>query len=212
MLFCRVRAASFHATEQSIGNVKAHGENYLDPIKLQYNVDENGKYKISYIANTGSYEAYLLNSDLRELWRTPYAARNELQTDTEYLTAGTYYFKIRGWSWSKYKFNISKVNLQTTAIKKIKSRKKKTAEVKFKYVEGVDGYQIRYSTNKNFKGKVKTKSFEYTTYSHPKYLVTTLKKLKRHKNYYVQMRTFEKTYSGNYYYSDWSKTKKVKVK
>ena len=178
----------------------------------KFNINENGKYKISYMANPGSYEVELLDSDLRNEWHISNVYNTEPKVDIKYLTAGTYYLKVRGWNHAKYRISINKQSIAATTIKKVKSNKKKTAEVKLKYVSGVDGYQIRYSTNKNFKGKVKTKSFEYTSYSNPKYIVATLKKLKRHKNYYVQVRTFEKGISGNYYYSDWSKTKKVKVK
>ena len=73
--------------------------------------------------------------------------------------------------------------------------------------KGIQGYEIQYSTDKNFKedatktvsiNKVKTTS-------------KTIKRLKPKTNYYVRIRTFTKK-KGEKVYSKWSKTKNVKVK
>ena len=63
-------------------------------------------------------------------------------------------------------------------------------------------YEIRYATNKKFKSakKVTTKKTSYT-----------LKKLKKGKTYYVKVRAFNKV-GKKYYYSAYSKTRKVKIK
>ncbi len=195
------------------GTEKVNVVSYADPIDwYKFEIPENGKYKISYIANTGQFKFYILNSDLKTRWSDVPVTGNELDTSTLYFLAGTYYIKIEADYSSKYKFTIDKQGINPTTIKKIKSKKKKQAEVKFKCVENVDGYQIRYSTKKDFSSQVKTKTITYTSYQRPKSMTATLKKLKRHKNYYVQVRTFEKSSSGDNYYSDWSKAKKVRVK
>ena len=67
------------------------------------------------------------------------------------------------------------------------------------------GYQIKYSTNKNFK-KAKTKKVKGI-----KKTSTTVKKLKNKKTYYVSVRAY-KVVKGKTYYSDWSAAKKVKTK
>ena len=113
-------------------------------------------------------------------------------------------------SYARYKFNLYRYNFDSTKIKKVKSPKKKTVQIKFENISGVDGYQVMYSTNKNFKGKVKTKSYS-KSYSSSKNLYVDFGKLKSHKAYYFKMRTY---YDRNNvrYYSDWSNVKKVKIK
>jgi transglutaminase-like putative cysteine protease len=62
-------------------------------------------------------------------------------------------------------------------------------------------YQIKYSTTKKFKKNIKTVTTKKTTYK--------LKKLSKHKNYYVKFRAY--TYiGGKKVYTQWSKTKKIK--
>ncbi|WP_408072032.1 PPC domain-containing protein [Butyrivibrio sp. JL13D10] len=178
----------------------------------KFEIPENGKYKISYIANTGSYHFGILDSDLRNVWSHDFVSDNELKTSTIYFAAGTYYIKIEGRSCSKYKFNISKLGITPTSLKKVKSNKKGIAEIKFKRVEDVDGYQIRVALDKKFTKKVKVRTFDVSRYYTSKSLVAVIKKLKRHKNYYVQIRSYEKYDNDTYYFSDWSKTKKVKIK
>ncbi|WP_026666203.1 PPC domain-containing protein [Butyrivibrio sp. FC2001] len=178
----------------------------------KFEVPENGKYKISYTDHTGCFVFDILNADLKNYWNDSCVNENQLHTTYQYFAQGTYYIRIKGWAFSKYDFNIERQGINPTTIKKIKSKKKGQAEVKFKCVNNVNGYQLRYSTKKDFTGKVKTKTITYSSSSQPKNMTATLKKLKRHKNYYVQVRTFEKSSSGNYYYSDWSKSKKVRVK
>lgn len=88
---------------------------------------------------------------------------------------------------------------------KVKAGKKKMT-VKWNKVSNVTGYEIRYSTNKNFKKNVKTK--KVTKY---KKKGVTLKKLKKNKKYYVQVRTYKKI-KGKTYKGKWSAKKSVKIK
>ena len=67
------------------------------------------------------------------------------------------------------------------------------------------GYELQYSTSSNM-AKAKKVTVKGTSATSK-----TIKKLKSKKTYYVQLRTY-KTVKGKKYYSDWSKTKKVKVK
>jgi len=92
------------------------------------------------------------------------------------------------------------------------SAKKKAFVVKWKKVSTqIDGYQIQYSTNKNFTKK-KTKT---VTVKNKKSTSKTIKKLKAKKTYYVRIRTY-KTVSidgkSKKIYSGWSKVKKIKTK
>jgi hypothetical protein len=67
------------------------------------------------------------------------------------------------------------------------------------------GYQIRYSKKKDM-SSVKT-----VTISKNKTVSKKVTKLKKKTTYYVQVRTYKKVGSKNYY-SAWSKTKSVKTK
>lgn len=96
------------------------------------------------------------------------------------------------------------VKVAKAAIKSVVSKKTKTAVVTWKKVKGATGYQVTYSTKKNFKNaKSVTVSAKKTS--------TTLKKLAKGKDCYVKVRTLKKV-NGKTYSSAYSKTLKVKVK
>jgi hypothetical protein len=68
------------------------------------------------------------------------------------------------------------------------------------------GYEVRYSTNKSMSNAViKTIGTKNTSRT------KKIKNLKKKKTYYVQARTY-RIVNGNYYYSAWTKVKKVKTK
>ncbi len=69
--------------------------------------------------------------------------------------------------------------------------------VKWKKGSGITGYQIQYSTSKNFKVSKKVTIKDAAT------TAKVLKKLLAKKTYYVRIRTY-KTVSGEKYYSKWS--------
>lgn len=82
---------------------------------------------------------------------------------------------------------------------------KKKIRVSYSYIRDVSGYQIRYSTNKKFKKGVKTVKAGKNTQS------KTLKKLKKKKRYYVQVRGYKKV-SGKVVYGKWSAKRSAKTK
>ena len=79
--------------------------------------------------------------------------------------------------------------------------------VKWRNPGNITGYEIRYSKTKNFKSGTKTKRIK--TASTTKCKLTGLKKGKR---YYVKIRTYLILNGNEYFYSNWSKAKSVKVK
>ncbi|MCD8018267.1 MAG: fibronectin type III domain-containing protein [Clostridiales bacterium] len=95
--------------------------------------------------------------------------------------------------------------LSGTSLTNVKSSKSKKITVAWKKKSGVSGYQIQYSTNKNFTSNIKTKKVAGT--SKKRY---TRSGLKSGKTYYVRIRTY-KTVSGKTYYSAWSNKKSVKT-
>ena len=87
---------------------------------------------------------------------------------------------------------------QKTKIKNISKNK-----IKLKKIENATGYKIQYSTNKKFKKKVRTIKTKKTTYK--------IKKLKKGKTYYIRYKAYRNSSEGQVS-TDWSKTKKIKLK
>ena len=87
------------------------------------------------------------------------------------------------------------------SIKSAKNVKRCKIKLKLNKVAGAKGYQIRYATNKKFKKAVIRNSR----------LSYTIKKLKKGKTYYVEVRAYVKS-GKNKVYGKWSKVKKVKIK
>lgn len=86
-----------------------------------------------------------------------------------------------------------------------KSTSKKKIKASWSKVGGASGYQVMWSTYKNFSKNYKTKSVK------AKYSSKTVTTAQSKKTYYVRVRAY-KTISGKKVYSPWSSTKKVKTK
>ncbi len=126
------------------------------------------------------------------------------------VTAGkTYSYKVTAYSGSNTssKSSAAKIVYQSKPkLTSVKNSSSKKATVKWNKKSGVTGYQIRYSTKKDFSGgvkKVKVKGASKKS--------TTISKLTGGKTYYFEVRTYKKV-SGKTYYSAWSSAKKVKIK
>jgi len=100
-----------------------------------------------------------------------------------------------------------KIVPKTTSISKVSGTSKGIKVNWKKKTTQTTGYQIQYSTNKNFTGKT-TKTVTIKKNSAKS---ATIKKLKAKKTYYVRVRTY-KTVKGKKYYSSWSKIKTVRTK
>lgn len=86
-----------------------------------------------------------------------------------------------------------------------KSASKKKIKAYWSKVKGASGYQVMWSTYKNFSKNYKTKSVK------AKYSSKTVTTAQSKKTYYVRVRAY-KTINGKKVYSQWSNTKKVKTK
>nr|WP_298570082.1 bacterial Ig-like domain-containing protein [uncultured Mogibacterium sp.] len=99
---------------------------------------------------------------------------------------------------------------QGTKLKSVKAGKKSFKATWKKQKTQTSGYQLAYSTSKNFAKNVKT-----TTVSKNGTVKKTVKKLSKKKTYYVKVRTYKTVKSGKKtikLYSGWSAAKKVKTK
>ena len=83
------------------------------------------------------------------------------------------------------------------------TRSENCIKIKWKKVNGINGYQIQYSTNKEFKKAKKITIKSKTTTS------KTIKNIGNSKKYYIRIRSYKKN-KGTYIYSNWSKNKVIK--
>lgn len=91
-----------------------------------------------------------------------------------------------------------------TTISKVTNSSTKKLTVKWKRNPSVTGYHIQYSTSSSFQGSKTIKISKNKTIS------TIISGVKKKKNYYIRIRTYQKA-AGKVYYSKWSNVKKVKV-
>ncbi|MDO4308131.1 MAG: Ig-like domain-containing protein [Eubacteriales bacterium] len=81
----------------------------------------------------------------------------------------------------------------------------KKMTVKWKKNSAVTGYEIQYSTDKNFKKGVKTVTIKKNST-----ISAVISKLVKGKTYYVRLRSYKQVSKVNYY-ADWSSRKQVKI-
>ena len=201
------------------------GKNHADSLTLsddadwyKFTLSEATYCKMRFKAIGKYVDCNMLDGDLQKSYGffTCYCDIDEehiIETDY-YLPAGTYMFKVyKSGGIAKYDFTLSTTKVQKSAIKKLKVKAKNKVLTTFKEVKGADGYQIRYSTSKKFTKKTtKTKTISENKVTRiGKNIGYNLTKLKKNKNYYVQVRAFVEK-DGVKYFSDWSKTKKIIVK
>ncbi len=123
--------------------------------------------------------------------------------------AGKAEITIKAASTTKYSAVTKKITVTVapkgTTISKCTNVKGKKAQIQWKKGSSVTGYQIEYSTDKNFKKGVTRKTISKS--STVKY---TASKLTNKKTYYVRIRTYKKDRKATVY-SSWSKSKSVKI-
>ena len=95
--------------------------------------------------------------------------------------------------------------IKGTRLTKVKKGKRK-ATIKWKKVKRIGGYQIQYSTKRNFSSDTEIKTVKGCGKTK-----TTIKKLKAKKQYYVRIRTF-RIIGSRTEYSGWSKARKIKIR
>jgi hypothetical protein len=100
---------------------------------------------------------------------------------------------------------VAKLTVAKTSISKLTATKK-GFKITWKKNSKATGYQIQYSTDKNFKKNNKT-----VTVSKNSTLSKTVSGLTANKKYYVRVRCY-KTENGKKYYSSWTGSKTVTTK
>lgn len=168
----------------------------LNSVELSWDKSENAtSYKVYRSDGTGAIKLYS-------------SVSVNFFTDKNLSRGKTYSYQVMavssgstGTSRSDY----SSVVSYTVLSKKLSSYtitpKSKKALFRVKKISGASGYQVVYSTNKNFK-KSKTKTFSSNKF--------TLKSLKKNKKYYVKIRAYSKVGGKTYYTSYLKKNFKTK--
>ncbi len=199
-----------------------HRDSYREKLKTALN---NGlpvmvtEYGVSEASGNGAMDTaeakkWLDLLDQHQISYFAWSLSNKAET-ASLLKAGT--SKKSGWSssqlspagkwiFSQYKkrAGVSAVSYKPSKVKKItlKNVKGKKLKVTIKKVRNATGYEIKYSTKKNFKNARIVKT---TKTSH------VIKKLKKKQYYYVKVRAY-RVVNGNTYYGSYSATKKIRVK
>ena len=102
-----------------------------------------------------------------------------------------------------YPCNILAATLPTVGISSLSVKENNRVTVKWKKKSKITGYQIQYSTNKEFKKAKKITIKSKTTTS------KTIKNIGNSKKYYIRIRSYKKN-KGKNIYSNWSKNKVIK--
>lgn len=159
-----------------------------------------GKVQVYPIATeTASYERQVGDAITIEVKKASerFVAPNESKTDKKENTTPAQKDPAKNTT-------TKKKNLSIVKIKKVKPGKK-GVKVFWKQQRGVSGYQIRYSQQQN----MKKASLKIITGA--KKNSFTVKKLKRKKKYYIQIRSYKKQ-KGQKVYGSWSTKRKVNLK
>ena len=125
----------------------------------------------------------------------------------------TYYVRVRAYKtvnkkniygvWSNSKKNVVNKKLTLSSLK----AGKKSATINWKTITGSTGYQIQYSTSKNF-AKTKTKTIKIAGAGKHS---ATIKKLVSKKTYYIRIRNY-KIVNKKVVYGTWSNSKKTVIR
>ena len=160
--------------------------------KTSYTFDGKAKEPEFWVTNAKS-----LRIEQKNNYDVKYSNNKNVGTATatitfKYLYSGTY-------------TKTFKINPKGTSLTGVTADKKGFTAKWKKQATQTTGYQIQYSTNKNFKN-AKT-----VTVKDNKATSKKVSKLSSKKKYFVRIRTY-KTIKGNNYYSSWSKAKTVTTK
>ena len=146
------------------------------------------------------------NSDMDNTWPSVEAKNFCVSVGDTFIApySGTYYVRIYNYGSEQYKYEvkISTITLKKVSITSVKAGKN-SFTAKWKKTD-CTGYQVQYSTNKNFKNAKTLKVSGSKTSA-------TIKKLSSNKKYYVRIRAYKEV-KDKTAYSSWSKEKSVRVK
>lgn len=190
-----------------LGNIRAEIEGFT--VKWTEQKSVTG-YQVQYSMNKNFMGNTTKTENIRTSSQTYLTVRKLNAKQKYYVRVRTYKVsdgKIRYSSWSRIQSVVTKILVKSTSISGKVKAESKGFTVRWKRQKSITGYQVQYSTSKNFTRKT-TKRKDVKKSS-----ITKLKisKIKAEKKYYVRVRTY-KLSGGKKYYSSWSKSKAVTTK
>lgn len=165
------------------------------------------KFSWNAVAGAEAYNLYYKTGSGK--WKKVDAKKKTSVTVKKLKAGTTYKFKVEAVTGGN-RSESGTVNATTKPVavnlSRVSSKKKKEVIVEWKKVAGVTGYEVQYSTAKNFKKGTKT-----VTIKKQKTVKTIIKKLKSKKKYYVRVCAY-KTVNGVKVKGAYSKVKNIKCK
>jgi hypothetical protein len=217
--------ASFESANETVSEKNTSMNNEIANAS-SYTIGKNRKAQLAVNDNTDIYKVKVksncflkltVNSELSSMDITTVNNMGDVSysessvtmgkhTYTYFCPKGTYYITVKSSDTGVYSFKATTSAIPSTSLKKVTNVKTKSVKLTWTRKSNVNGYQIQYSTDKNFKKSKKTVNIDdFKTSS------TKLSKLTKSKTYYVRIRTYVKDANGKKYYSAWSTVKKVKI-
>ncbi len=179
----------------------------------RFNVAKDGITTVNYNPQFAASTLHLVNMD----GDVEYEERGlefGQQSFRFFTPKGTYYLTVSAYDRNKakgtYTLSASSKVFSGVKSKKLKSGKKygvRYITVKWSTNPDATGYEVRYSTKKNFKKSSKTLVSGAATNK-----VTLNNKIKKKKTYYVKVRAYRDYGNGKRVFSSWSKVQKVTTK
>lgn len=190
--------------------------NQIENLKVAKTKSDTIKFKWDAQDNISGYKIYKYNYNKNcwEYYKQIKGSKNNSCEITSLKEASTCKIRVRGYAtvnsdkvYGKYSQSTKTITApKTTAIKSLKNNGTKQIKIGWKKVLAGDGYQIQYSTDKNFKKNVSTIKVKgkYNNYK-------TINNLSKNKKYYFRVRTY-KWYKGQKCCSEWSEIQAKKIK
>ena len=179
----------------------------------RFNVAKDGITTVNYNPQFAASSLHLVNLDGDVEYEERYLEFGQ-QSFRFFTPKGTYYLTVYANDKDKakgtYTLSANSKVFSGVKSKKLKSGKKygvRYITVKWSTNPDATGYEVRYSTKKNFKKSSKTLVSGAATNK-----VTLNNKIKKKKTYYVKVRAYRDYGNGKRVFSSWSKVQKVTTK
>lgn len=203
----------------SYSNVVADTTMPAKVTSLKASTSTNTSITLSWKMQSGAsyYNVYKYNTTTKkyDLYKKVSSGSKNTLKVTGLKANASYKFKVRAYKTTADKKTLTgeisdvlKAYTKPAAPKlsSLSAPSKKKINVKWKKVSSVTGYQIMWSTTKNFSSN--TKTYDVKSSKKVSQKITTAQSKKA---YYVRIRSY-KTRDGKKYYSAWSNTKSIKTK
>ncbi len=209
----KVKAASKLTSKKTYGTLRSEVDNSLYKVEIPKNGEVTLRFDFTNTREEIGWGYALVLYDKNGKMITTYKAIRESRIQTFYAKKGTYYLEVRASNTSYPPSAGNNYSLRMNwKVRKVSSMKKKNvsftikrSKLKWNKVKKVDGYEIQVCKNRKFKAK---NTHVLTTTEKELILPNRIKKGK----YYVRIRAFYYTVSGDKIYGKFTKVKRINKK